>query len=71
MTQEGPSRYGYVFDKTVDTWAVLETEHDNIHPNRSDCGGLGACTMMRAAHDVKARMMDELEMKRREGRLGP
>ncbi|MET0415987.1 MAG: hypothetical protein ABW022_08205 [Actinoplanes sp.] len=58
----GPSVYGADFDVTALKWAYLEAEHDKIHPNRSDCGGVGGCTMMLAAHDLKTEMIDALEI---------
>jgi hypothetical protein len=59
-----PSKYGREFDEYAERWANLEGEHDLIHPNRSDCGGVGGCSMMRAAHDLKTNMIDALEARR-------
>ncbi len=56
-----PSRYGEVFDATVDEWKRLENDHDRMHPDRSDCGGVGACPMMREAVGLEHRMVEILE----------
>ena len=55
------TRYGSTFDALADRWAALETEHDKQHPDRNECGGVGACSMMFAAHDLETRMIAELE----------
>lgn len=55
------TEYGSAFDQAASRWRMLENEHDRIHPNRGDCGGVGGCTMMRAAHDIEVEMMDALE----------
>ena len=55
------SRYGVEFDRLADNWRVLEDEHDRIHPDRDECGGVGGCTMMRAEADLEQRMIVELE----------
>ena len=55
------SQYGAEFDLKAETWRVIENEHDRYHPDRSQCGGVGACTMMRAAHDLETEMMAALE----------
>lgn len=54
------STYGAAFDGLAKRWAALENEHDRIHPDRSDCGGVGGCTMMAAAVDLKHEMVDAL-----------
>lgn len=59
--QVSVSEYGAEFDERASTWAVLETEHDKMHPDRSQCGGVGGCSMMAAAHDVEVEIMDALE----------
>lgn len=56
-----PSRYGRKFDELADRWAAFEAEHDLVHPNRSDCGGVGGCSMMRHAHDLETQMNDALD----------
>lgn len=55
------TRYGATFDRLADRWAVIEGAHDEIHPNRSDCGGVGGCTMMAAAVDLEREMLNELD----------
>lgn len=55
------SVYGAEFDRTAKHWAVLEEEHDLIHPDRSECGGVGGCTMMAAGHDLERRIIDALD----------
>jgi hypothetical protein len=62
-----PSRYGAKFDSLADQWAVLERLHDEQHPDRDQCGGVGGCSMMRAATDLEHRMIDELEKWRSHG----
>ncbi|MGI5223587.1 hypothetical protein [Actinoallomurus sp. CA-142502] len=64
-TPSGASRYDAEFDRLADRWRAIEDEHDQIHPDRDDCGGVGACVMMRAAHDLETRMQDALESWRR------
>jgi hypothetical protein len=59
------TRYGGTFDALADRWAVLEAEHDKQHPDRGECGGVGACSMMAAAYDLRTQMIDELEEWRR------
>lgn len=59
------SEYGISFDQTVQEWARLEGEHDRMHPDRSDCGGVGSCPMMRAARDLESDMIDRLNEWRR------
>lgn len=54
------SEYGADFDRIAGTWAVLEGEHDKQHPDRSECGGVGACSMMAAADDLETGMVDAL-----------
>lgn len=53
--------YGPAFDAAASRWATLEGEHDLIHPDRSDCGGVGGCSMMLAAHRLEECMHDALE----------
>jgi hypothetical protein len=52
--------YGSQFDRLAERWSVLENEHDKQHPDRSECGGIGACSMMYAAHMIETEMMDAL-----------
>lgn len=59
------SDYGKAFDGLAQRWAAVENEHDRHHPNRSDCGGVGACTMMRAANTLETEMMEALDSWRR------
>jgi len=56
----GTSRYGAEFDRLVSSWQVLEDEHDQIHPDRDQCGGVGGCPMMFAAVGLETRMIDQL-----------
>lgn len=58
-------RYGAIFERMTERWAVIENEHDKIHPDRNDCGGVGGCTMMRAARDLMNDMESELIIWRR------
>lgn len=55
------SAYGAEFDRLAETWAVVEGEHDKLHPERGECGGIGGCTMMLAAHRLSEAMLGELE----------
>lgn len=55
------SKFGRPFDSLAERWAVIEGEHDRIHPDRSRCGGVGGCTMMAAAYDLRAQMIEALE----------
>jgi hypothetical protein len=55
------SRYGERFDLLADRWGTLEREHDEVHPDRNDCGGVGGCLMMRHATDLMQEMEDVLE----------
>lgn len=55
------SIYGAKFDALAVRWANLEAEHDEVHPDRSDCGGVGVCPMMRQAHGLEELMGDEMD----------
>lgn len=57
----GESRYGEAFDALVDRWAGMEAEHDNQHPDRGMCGGVGGCSLMFAASALEQRMIEQLE----------
>lgn len=35
--------------------------HDAVHRNRSDCGGIGACALMRAEHDAETEVNEWLD----------
>lgn len=61
------SAYGSTFDRAAETWRVIENEHDKIHPDRSEYGGVGGCTMMRTAVDLQSEMMRALEFWRARG----
>lgn len=65
-----PSRYGAAFDRLADTWATLENEHDKQHPNRDECGGVGACPMMAAAYDLEQDMVKDVLKSWRRGETG-
>jgi hypothetical protein len=54
------SQYGAQFDGKAETWRVVENEHDREHPDRSKCGGVGACSMMFAANVLESEMIDAL-----------
>lgn len=56
------SEYGNPFDRAVNRWAVLENEHDKQHPERDQCGGVGRCSMMFAAHHLEEEMIDALRV---------
>ena len=60
-----PTIYGQGFDNLAERWKWNENEHDRMHPDRSQCGGVGGCPMMREAVDFEHRMIDELEKWRR------
>jgi hypothetical protein len=62
------SEYGDAFDGLADRWAVIEDEHDKIHPNRGRCGGVGGCTMMHAAVGLEQAMVEALEQWRADRR---
>jgi hypothetical protein len=53
------SRYGAEFDRLADRWAALEHEHDAVHPDRNDCGGVGGCPMMMQAVTLEQQMVDD------------
>lgn len=55
-----PSRYGRAFDELTDRWALLEREHDAVHPDRDECGGVGGCAMMRRCVDLEHQLVDAL-----------
>lgn len=54
------SQYGAEFDRKAERWAALEDEHDRQHPDRGECGGIGACSMMYAAVTLEHEMIDAL-----------
>lgn len=55
------SAYGAAFDKLAEQWAVIENAHDEIHPDRGDCGGVGRCSMMHTAVRLEQEMVDALD----------
>lgn len=59
------SVYGALFDDLAQRWAVLENEHDKQHPDRGQCGGVGACSMMFAAVGLEQEMVESLGAWRR------
>ena len=61
MSGERPSTYGRAFDDLAEQWATLEAGHDLVHPDRSQCGGVGACPAMRLAVDLEQSMIKWLE----------
>lgn len=54
------SEYGAEFDRLAETWRVVENVHDRQHPDRSDCGGVGGCSMMFAAVRLQGDMVEAL-----------
>jgi hypothetical protein len=54
------TRYGAAFDRLADTWATIENEHDKHHPDRSECGGVGGCSMLFAAVGLENEMVEQL-----------
>lgn len=60
--------YGAQFDAKAETWRVIENEHDREHPDRGECGGVGACSMMFAAHVLAEEMLDALVKWRKQTR---
>lgn len=54
------SHYGREFDQLANRWAALENEHDRVHPDRNECGGVGGCSMMFAAVGLEHEMVDAL-----------
>jgi hypothetical protein len=57
----GMSEYGAKFDNLAERWKIVEAEHDRQHPDRGECGGVGVCSMMAAAYDLRTEMVEELE----------
>lgn len=55
------STYGRKFDSLAHWWAIVENLHDEEHPDRDDCGGVGGCTAMRIAVRLEQQMIDTLE----------
>ena len=55
-----PSRYGKTFDDLVERWALLEREHDEVHPDRDECGGVGGCSMLHRSVELRQLMVDAL-----------
>ena len=58
--RQKPSRYGQVFDDLAERWARLEREHDELHPDRDECGGIGGCSLMERAVQLGHLMDDAL-----------
>ena len=54
------SEYGAEFDRLANRWKVIENEHDKDHPDRSQCGGVGECSMMYVAVRLEQEMIDSL-----------
>lgn len=59
------SEYGERFDEWAQVWAKQENDHDKMHPDRSECGGVGGCPMMASAVDIEHKLIDLLELWRR------
>jgi hypothetical protein len=59
--------YGAEFDRLAQRWAWLENEHDKLHPDRGECGGVGGCEMMFAAVGLQHEMIDALREWRTQG----
>lgn len=61
------SVYGVEFDRLALRWACIENEHDQLHPDRNECGGVGGCSMMFVAVGLAQEMIDALgEWRRRD-----
>ena len=60
------SEYGDEFDRLAVKWRVIENVHDEIHPDRDQCGGVGGCSMMFAAIGIGHDMISALEVWRKE-----
>jgi len=54
------SAYGKEFDRLASEWRVLENRHDELHPDRGQCGGVGRCSMMFTAVGIEQEMLDAL-----------
>lgn len=54
------SQYGAEFDRKAERYSAVEAEHDRQHPDRSECGGVGACSMMFAAVTLEQEMVAAL-----------
>lgn len=54
------SQYGAEFDRKAERWAAIEDEHDRYHSNRSECEGLGACSLRCAANTLEQEMLEAL-----------
>lgn len=59
------SEYGAMFDSLATRWANLENEHDLVHPDRGDCGGVGGCPIMRHGFDLTRHMIEALDVWRK------
>lgn len=55
------SEYGHTFDNMAHEWAVIENHHDEIHPDRNECGGVGGCSLMLAAAQLEQQMVGALD----------
>ena len=54
------SEYGPEFDRLVAKWHVLEDLHDEVQPDRDQCGGVGGCSMMFTATRLEQDMIESL-----------
>jgi hypothetical protein len=45
----------------------LVVGHDHVHPDRSDCGGVGRCALMLAEHQAEKELLDCLARLARAG----
>lgn len=61
MDVRAVSAYGALFDRLAERWRVIENEHDRDHPDRSECGGVGGCSIMFASVRLEQEMIDALE----------
>jgi dihydroxyacid dehydratase/phosphogluconate dehydratase len=52
--------YGEEFDDLAHKWAVIENQHDKLHPDRDQCGGVGDCSMMFTANVLESEMTEAL-----------
>lgn len=49
-----------ILSEAIRQHADLVVGHDAVHPDRSDCGGVGNCALMRAEHWAEVEIIDRL-----------
>lgn len=47
-------------DVALTDFCIVVAGHDGVHPDRSECGGLGGCALMRAEHDAEQELIEAL-----------